>query len=125
MRGYFDNQRIYFDITISGVFAKNKKTVKAQLDTGFDGYLTLPYTDAFPLGLVLVGTTAYTIADGSTMYNFVCLGNAHIDTEDMPITIDIQPKGSILAGMKLLSHVGKTLAIDFAKQTVRFSKILL
>lgn len=122
MHGYFENNRIYLDLEISGVFAKNKKTIKAQIDTGFDGYLTLPYADAFPLGLILVGTTAYTTADGSTMYNFVCLGNARIGSSDVPITVDIQPKGSVLGGMKLLSHIGKTLSLDFKKLSVQFSE---
>ena len=35
MRGYFDNGRIYLDLEISGVFAKNRKTIKAQIDTRF------------------------------------------------------------------------------------------
>lgn len=121
MLGYFDSERIYLDIEIFGVFPKNKKKIKAQIDTGYDGYLTLPYAEAFPLGLVLFGTTAYTIADGSTIYNFVCLGNANIDGKKAIITIDIQPKGTILAGMKLMSRIGKTLSINFDKQQVRFN----
>lgn len=120
MRGYFDDGRIYLDLGISGVFAKNRKTIKAQVDTGFDGYLTLPYAEAFPLGLVLVGTTAYTIADGYTVHNFVCLGNTRIDDKTVSVTIDIQPQGSILAGMKLLSRIGKTLSVNFSGQKAQF-----
>lgn len=121
MHGYFDNDRIYLDLEIFGVFPKSRKIIKAQVDTGYDGYLTLSYEEAFPLGLVLFGTTAYTIADGSVMNNFVCLGNANIDNKKMSIAIDIQPNGTILVGMKFLSHIGKILSINFNKQQVRFN----
>ena len=121
MVGSFENQRIYLNLEISGVFTKNKKAIKAHIDTGFDGDLTLPFTEAFPLGLVLIGTTAYTIADGSTMHNFVCLGQVTIDGKLISVAIDIQPKGIILVGMKLLAKIGKTMQVNFAKQSIAFS----
>lgn len=121
MTGSFENQRIYLNLEISGVFAKSKRAFRALVDTGFDGYLTLPFAEAFPLGLVLTGVTSYTIADGSTMHNFVCLGQIAIDKKNISVAIDIQPKGKILAGMKLLAKIGKIMKVDFPKQTIVFS----
>ena len=107
MGGYFERGHLYTEFEVYGVFTQSKKQVKAQIDTGYSGYLTLQYPDAFPLGLVLIGTKAYTIADDSTMYSFVALGTVIIDSKKIVIPIDIQPKGSILVGMQLLKKVGR------------------
>lgn len=120
MVGYFEAGHLYIEFEVYGVFAHNKKRVKAQIDTGYSGYLTLQYPEAFPLGLVLIGTKAYTIADGSTMYNFVALGTVNIDSKEITIPIDIQSKGSILVGMQLLKKLGKDLFIDFVSEKIMF-----
>lgn len=120
MVGYFETGHLYIEFEVYGVFAHNKKGVKAQIDTGYSGYLTLQYPEAFPLGLVLIGTKAYTIADGSTMYNFVALGTVNIDNKEITIPIDIQSKGSILVGMQLLKKLEKDLFIDFVSEKIMF-----
>lgn len=120
MVGYFESGHLYIEFEVAGVFAQSKKKIKAQIDTGYSGYLTLQYPDAFPLGLVLIGTKAYTIADDSTMYNFVALGTINIDGKQITIPIDIQPKGSILVGMQLLKKIGKDLLIDFSNELIEF-----
>ena len=121
MVGYFERGHLYTEFEVYGVFTQSKKQVKAQIDTGYSGYLTLQYPDAFPLGLVLIGTKAYTIADDSTMYSFVALGTVIIDSKKIVIPIDIQPKGSILVGMQLLKKVGKDLFIDFVREKISFT----
>lgn len=90
MVGYFENGHLFIELEVLGVFAQSKKKVKAQIDTGYSGYLTLQYQDAFPLGLVLIGTKAYTIANESTMYNFVALGTVDINGQKITIP-DITP----------------------------------
>ena len=115
MAGYFDGIHPYIDIEVSGIF-ESKKTIKAQIDTGYSGYLTLSYAEAFPLGLVLSGTKAYTIADGSTMYNLVALGTVVCERKRMVVSIDISPKSSILIGMQLLIKLGGKMKIDFEKK---------
>lgn len=120
MNGYFENGRIYLNIEVHGVFKKNKKLLKAQIDTGYDGHLTLPYFEAFPLGLVLVGTQSYTLADGSTRHNFVCLGNVIFEKKAVAIPIDIHPSGMILIGTQLLKKIEKKLTIDFLREQILF-----
>lgn len=122
MNGYFENNSIYIDLEVSGFFPNSKKTIKALIDTGFSGHLTLSFTDAFPLGLVLAGTTAYTLADGSTVTNFVCLGNLHIDGKNISIPIDIHKAGITLIGTQLLKKIGYNLNIDFAKLQAKLIK---
>ncbi len=120
MVGYFEAGHLYIEFEVYGVFTQSKRQIKAQIDTGYSGYLTLQYPDAFPLGLVLTGTKAYTIADGSTMYSFVALGTIAVDGKAIVIPIDIQPKGSILIGMQLLKKMGKDLFIDFVNEKITF-----
>lgn len=120
MVGYFEAGHLYVEFEVYGVFTQSKRQIKAQIDTGYSGYLTLQYPDAFPLGLVLTGTKAYTIADGSTMYSFIALGTISVDGKEIIIPIDIQPKGSILIGMQLLRKLNKDLFIDFTEEIIKF-----
>jgi predicted aspartyl protease len=53
MRGRFDDSTILIPIEVYGVSEETKKTFMGIVDTGFGGYLTLPLSEAFPLGLVL------------------------------------------------------------------------
>ena len=121
MRGHFENDQLYLNLDIAGTFPSTRKIIKAQIDTGYSGYLTLSYADAFPLGLVLIGTTAYTIADGSVMHTFVCIGTVTVDKKKITAPIDINPKGSILIGMKLLKKIGYKLLVDFKKEHIELN----
>lgn len=120
MHGYFESGHIYVELEISGVFPQTKRKIKALVDTGYSGSLSIPYADAFPLGLVLTGTKAYTLADESTMSCFVCLGNVHIKNRPIAVALDIQPKGDILAGMSLLKKIGWDFNIDFVNTKIYF-----
>lgn len=121
MLGYFKDNSIYIDLLIKGFFTKGTSSLTGLMDTGYSGYLTLPYQTAFPLGLVLQGIKAYTLADGSTSYNFVCLGQLVINGgKEIFIPIDIQPKCMVLIGMGLLKKLEKDLLISFKRNKVEF-----
>lgn len=120
MDGYFDQKRLYLDLEISGNFPQGKKVIKAQIDTGYDGELTLPFSQAFPLGLTLAGIKKYTIADGSTMTNIYCFGQIAIGKKKETIIVDIIPNGGILLGLPLLEKLGNNFQIDFAKKQIKF-----
>ena len=59
MRGYFENNRLYLELAISGLLKQDGRVVKAHVDTGYDGELTMPLNEAFPFGCALVGAKDY------------------------------------------------------------------
>ncbi|MCR4314680.1 MAG: hypothetical protein NUV84_05580 [Candidatus Uhrbacteria bacterium] len=60
MLGTFNNDQPVIEIEVQGVTGISKK-ISALVDSGFNGYLQIPFVDAFPLGLVLVGVQANTL----------------------------------------------------------------
>lgn len=111
MLGTFNNDQPKIEIEISGVNGTPIK-VEALVDSGFNGYLILPYVVAFPLGLVLSGVQSNTLADGSSSSHFVCIGKICVDGKCITTTIDIQPANIILLGTKLLKELEKTFILD-------------
>lgn len=117
MFGNFENGNPYIEIEVFGI-TKEKKKIKALIDTGFNGYLSLPYIDAFPLGLVLKGIESSTLADGSISHHFVCIGSVILDGKEVTAPIEIQPTCTILMGTQLLKKLGKFINIDFPNERV-------
>ena len=111
MLGTFDNDQPKIEIEVKGVNGSPKKLI-ALVDSGFNGYLTLPYVEAFPLGLVLTGIQPNTLADGSSASHFVCIGQICVGGKCVTTTIDIQPANIILLGTKLLKELGKKFVLD-------------
>lgn len=111
MLGTFENDQPKIEIEVKGVNGSPKKLI-ALVDSGFNGYLTLPYVEAFPLGLVLKGIQSNTLADGSSASHFVCIGQICVGKKCVTTTIDIQPANIILLGTKLLKELGKTFVLD-------------
>ena len=68
-------------IRVRGTKPKHFTDDEALVDTGFTGFLMLPVAKALPLGLVLIATGNYTIADGSTVTNFVASGTVTVGPE--------------------------------------------
>lgn len=95
MLGTFHNDQPEIEIDVKGTSEK-QKSITALVDSGFNGYLTLPYLEAFPLGLVLIGLQSNTLADGSSSSHFVCIGQVCVDGKCINTTIDIQPANIIL-----------------------------
>src|SRR5258708_31990108 len=79
MRGHFSEDRIAIEIEVYGISPDVKRKITALVDTGFSGSLTLPFTEAFPLSLILTGEQSYVLADGTTSRHFVCVGTVVLD----------------------------------------------
>jgi predicted aspartyl protease len=79
--GYLDtNGHPRLTIRISGTHPTATAVVEAMIDTGFTGFLMLPIAQALPLGLALYGTGNYTLADGSSVTNFLAEGTVTVLT---------------------------------------------
>ncbi len=94
------------------------KKINALIDSGFNGYLQIPFVEALPLGLVLVGVQATTLADGSTTSHLVCRGRVCVDGKCIDTTIDIQQANIVLLGTKLLKELGKIFVLDCSRGKV-------
>lgn len=78
-----------FTFMASGVIAQNRRELTAMMDTGFSGFLMLPLTLALPLGLVLIGTAEYVLADGSKNVNLTAIGTMEFLKESgMKLLVD-------------------------------------
>lgn len=122
MLGYFENDNPYIDIEVTGHPSFESKPLKVLVDSGFNGHLQISFALAFPLGLSLVGVQQLTIADGSTVNQFVCLGDVKIDNKEIKnVPINIGAGCPTLLGTKLLKAAGKNLRINFVLQEIEIS----
>jgi clan AA aspartic protease len=111
MLGTFHDAQPQIEIEVSGT-SDNPQKLMALVDSGFNGYLALPYVEAFPLGLILRGTQRNILADGSSSEHFVCNGEVCVDGKCVSTAISVQPVGAILLGTRLLKKLGKTVVLD-------------
>ena len=85
--GFLDgNGHPCIKVSIWGLHRDFSQEFEAMIDTGFTGFLSIPISSAFPLGLTLYGTTTYTLADGSSSPKLLGFGTVAIEagteTED-------------------------------------------
>ena len=101
-------------IGVYGVHRDLKQEFEVMIDTGFTGFLLMPIMSAFPLGLTLVGTGSYTLADNSTSAKLLALGNITIGNEE-PLggIIVLEPNQcSPLLGMDFLRKAERCLSVS-------------
>jgi hypothetical protein len=73
----------------------------------------MPLVQALPLGLILVGSTTVTFADGSTGARLTALGTIHLESGVSKIGVVIlEPDSSdLLVGMEFLNQFQRTLVL--------------
>lgn len=104
----------------------------ALIDTGFTGFLMLPQTKAFSLGIVPTATSNYTLADDSTVTNFVADGTVvvgHIlppDASCLPDHVETAVRAAVatetISGVVVMCGNGALVGMDFVS---RLKKLLL
>lgn len=86
------------------------------IDTGFDGYLTLPAALAKDLGLILWNFVEMKLADGSVHVEFLFDAEVEFLGQIKPIQVFVLQSDECLIGTELLDDC--QLVIDFPTQTV-------
>lgn len=121
--GFLDNSGTpCLRISIKGPFNPGQE-FDAVIDTGFSGFLSMPLVQAFPLGLILYGTTTVTLADGSSDYKLtaqamVVMGDVH----EIGIAI-LEPSSSeVLIGMEFLKTFNRVLFLHPEKSIVTLAE---
>ncbi len=96
--GFIDSQgHPWIRIHVRGTNPGETAELDALIDTGFTGFLLLPLAQAFPLGLTLIGTMEYTLADGTFITSFTAKGTVTIAAPSQPT---IQPSFPLRAEYK-------------------------
>lgn len=75
MQGKIDNFVPTVEFELCGYDKQFSKKLTGIVDTGFNGFLKVPYVDAFPAALILQGTETSTIANGSQTTDLACIGS--------------------------------------------------
>jgi len=101
------------NIEVYGVVPQLKREFEAMIDTGFTGFLMLPIVDAFPLGLVLYGTSNWTLADGRSSPKLLAYGTVLVGKKETHgvVVLEAGPCRPLL-GIDFLRKSGKTLVVN-------------
>jgi clan AA aspartic protease len=106
-------------ISISGPIPNSEQEFDAVIDTGFTGFVSMPLLKAFPLGLLLYGTTEVTLADGSNAVKLTAKGAVKIGGRMEIGVIILEPSsGDVLLGMDFLTKFERVLFVHRGKQGI-------
>jgi len=120
MDGYFSqDKRPAFSIELYGHSRKWKIPIEAILDTGFNGFLSLPLKHCLKAGLILASTTSQTLANGQNSSTLLCWGTVLIGQKKVVGLISISSGGHALLGMEFLEKLKAKLEVDPVKKTVK------
>ena len=100
-------------VRVWGISDQFGQEFDALLDTGFTGFMMLPLTAALPLGLTLISTSAYTLADGSSTFSLLALGTVDYEGQQIfgPISLELNANcKDVLVGMEFIKQ-GKLMLL--------------
>ena len=103
-------------VPITLIFRKKPKHFQAVLDTGFNGYLSVPQSITHGSGWYFAGYEEYEIATGDRVSERVYLGSIIFGRQRLTTHVVTSHAQDILIGTRLLST--KALTIDFKKREV-------
>lgn len=99
-------------ITIEVAGATGSKAYDAVIDTGFTGFVALPWGEMIDLGLTAQGAANVTLGNGSVVSNHLSTGAVTLGAqiESGTILLD-ETSGDILVGMAFLRTFKKSLIL--------------
>ena len=103
------NREAVIELEVVGSEQRREK-VEAVIDTGFNGYLTLPSDVVSRLKLQLAGNRRATLGDGNTVVLDVYLAKMIWHSNEREVLV-LQTEGGPLIGMSLLYGNRVTLTI--------------
>lgn len=120
-RGDFEDGFPFIDIEVEGEGGK-PEPLRALIDTGDNGFLTLPEATAFKIGLKGKGVQSATLADGGSVAYLEHEGTIIIGGHRVKAIIDVQQKGRVLLGNATLKAIDATFHFNAKKGTVEFTE---
>ena len=106
-------------VPIQLFFRKHPTQFPAVVDTGFNGYLSVPKRLLIQVGWQAIGTEKFEIATGAIVEQAIYLGEAIFDGKRGPVYTVATDAEDILIGTKLLR--GKILTVNFKTRQVRIA----
>jgi predicted aspartyl protease len=120
MKAFFDSYgRPKVKLAIRGT--RQSGTLEAILDTGFDGFLSLPVATAVPLGLELIGIQPVEYADGRVSKELVFAVKVNLNAKEKVVSATLTGGSEALAGTGLFGDYD--LKLNFSKQIISMEKI--
>lgn len=104
-------------VPIAIKLTKTFRTARAIIDTGFNGFLSVPASVVQRANWTELGEEEYEIASGELMKAKVYEGTVQFDKKALTIPVTASHSGDILIGTKLL--MDKLLSIDFKRKSVK------
>lgn len=101
--------------------AKQSNLLEAILDTGFDGYLSLPISIAVTLGIELTAVVTVEYADGRRSQELVFSVRVDFDGKEKIIPATLTAGAEALAGTALLTDY--ELKLNFPKQKINLERL--
>jgi len=101
---------------------KEKRAVNAVIDTGFNGYISVPKKLIDESDWDFLGIEEYELASGELMRERVFLGRIEIGTEKLAVFILSSNSSDTLIGTKLLKN--RVLTINFADKTLKIKEVV-
>ena len=113
-----DKNRLWVKIEVTGYHGN--KPIIFRIDTGFDGELSIPSSQAVPLGLPLVGESSYSVAGGGVVNTLKFSASIQWGSQKKLVSVDVDKTPTALLGMGLL--IDYALVADFKKKTLKITE---
>ena len=120
METFFDS-RNHPKIRFTVVGARKSSLLEAILDTGFDGYLSLPISIAVTLGIELITIIPVEYADGRRSQELVFSVRVELNGKEKIVPATLTAGAETLAGTALLAKY--ELLVNFPRRKITLQKV--